>query len=305
MLFINIMEILREIKQIPNLSIASGFFDGVHIAHQKVIKGAVDYAKNTNTKSAVITFQNQPLCSLKHIEPSYISTRADSYDLIEKLGVDYLIELDFDKVYDLAPLDYLKYIVKNFSPCAIFTGFNHHFGYKRQGNPEFLKQYQNSFNYKYFDIPAQKLNGKIVSSTTIRNFIKNGDIESANSMLGREFFVKGTVVSGNQIGRTINFQTANISYPKNLVFPLNGAYQVIAQLQDGREFKAIANFGTKPTVSDKNIKTLETHILQGFNQDIYAEELEIKFLKFLRPEQKFNSLDELKNQIKKDIASIN
>lgn len=298
------MKIINSEEKIPNLSVALGFFDGVHIAHQKVIKSAVDFAKNNNTKSAVITFRQQPYCVLKKIKPIYISSRPDSYEIIKKLGVDYIIELDFDKICNLTAEDYLENIlIKRFSPCGIFTGFNHHFGINRTGNPDFLYKNQEKYGYKYFSIPALKYNNQIVSSSAIRNFIKNSDIINANLMLGREFSLKGTVIKGNQIGRTINFPTANMVYPENIITPKNGVYLVTAELNDGRLFDGIANFGIKPTISNNGSILLETHILNGFNEDIYGQVIKILFKKFIRPEQKFKNLDELKEQIKRDISS--
>lgn len=296
------MQIIKKLEHIPNLSISLGFFDGVHIAHQKLIKKTVDFARKNSTKSAVVTLKQQPFCLLKNIEPKYISSRQESYEIIKKLGVDYLIEIDFNDVYNMTPLEYLENVlVKNFSPVGIFTGFNHHFGLNRQGNCEFLEEYKNKFGYEFYFLPSQKLNGKLISSSVIRNFIEKGDIEDANKMLGREFNVNGIVVEGQKIGRTINFPTANINYDADIVEIPNGVYGVKVQLQDGRIIKGISNFGIKPTVCDNCEKVLETHILDGFDEDIYGQNIKIHFLKFIRPEQKFDNIETLKAQIKKDI----
>lgn len=297
------MQIIKELQYIPHLSVALGFFDGVHIAHQKLIKNTVDFAHQNNTKSAVITLKQQPYCYLNHIEPKYILSRIQSYDIIENLGIDFIIELDFEKVSGMTSFEYLKNVlVKNFSPVGIFTGFNHHFGLNREGNCDFLNNYSEEFGYKFFSLPSQHANGKLISSSAIREFLEKGDIENANAMLGREFCVTGTVVEGNKIGRTINFPTANIYYPKNIVEVPNGVYSVTAELSDGRILKGVSNFGTKPTVNNTPVKTLETHILEGFDEDIYGENIKVNFLKFIRPEQKFANIIELKEQIKKDIA---
>ncbi len=299
------MEIIQKIADIPNLSLALGFFDGVHIAHQKLIKNAVNYAKKNNIKSAVITLKQQPYCYLNHIAPKYISSRAYSFNLIEHLGVDYLFELDFDVVSGMSSFEYLKNVlVKNFTPMAIFTGFNHHFGRNREGDCEFLEKYQSEFNYHFEALPSQTLNGNLISSSAIRKFLESGQIEDANSMLGREFCVDGTVVEGNKIGRTISFPTANINYPDNIVEIPNGVYGVNVELSDGRVLKGIANFGTKPTVNATMQKTLETHILDGFDEDIYGQKIKINFLKFIRREQKFKNIEKLKEQIKSDINSL-
>lgn len=298
------MQIIKELEHIPHLSLALGFFDGVHIAHQELIIKAVDFAHKNNTKSAVITLKQQPYCYLNHIEPKYISSRSDSFKIIENLGVEYLVELDFEQVSGMTSIEYLKNVlIENFSPVGIFTGFNHHFGLNREGNCDFLAKYQNKFGYKFFALPSVKINDALVSSSAIRVFIEQGEIEKANLMLGREFCVGGVVVEGNKIGRTISFPTANINYPADIVEIPNGVYGVKAQLQDGRILKGIANFGVKPTVCDDCAKVLETHILGGFDEDIYGQKIKIYFLKFIRSEQKFGNIGELKEQIKKDIEN--
>ncbi len=299
------MQIISNLCCIPNLSLALGFFDGVHIAHQKLIQKNVDFSKQNSLKSAVITLKQQPYCFLKHIEPKYISSRAESYKIIESLGIDYLIELDFNEISGMTSYEYLENIlIKYFTPKAIFTGFNHHFGLNREGNCDFLAKYQYKFGYKFEMLNSQKLNGNLISSSAIRGYIEQGDIKNANSMLGREFCVSGIVVEGNKIGRTINFPTANICYPQDIVEIPNGVYAVTVELENSQYFKGVANFGTKPTVNKTNVKTLETHILNGFNKDIYGEKIKICFEKFIRCEKKFTSIDDLKNQIKKDILSI-
>ena len=299
------MQIIKELIKIPDLSLALGFFDGVHTAHQKLINEAVEFAKQNNVKSAVVTLKQQPYCFLNNIKPKYISSREKSYEIIKRLGTNYLIELDFNDISKMTSSEYLSNIlVKYFSPVGIFTGFNHHFGLNREGNCEFLANYQQKFGYKFSSLTPQELNGNLISSSAIRNNIVNGKIEDANLMLGREFSVNGIVVEGNKIGRTINFPTANINYPDNIVEPPYGVYFVKVELQDGRIMRGIANFGIKPTVSSGNAKTLEAHILDGFSENIYSQNIEVYFLKFIRPEQKFDNLETLKNQIQKDISLV-
>lgn len=299
------MEIITKFENIPNLSLALGFFDGVHIAHQKLIKNAVNFAHENKTQSAVITLKQQPYCFLKHIAPKYISTRQDSYKIIEKLGIDYIIELDFDNISKMTSLEYLKDIlIKYFSPIGIFTGFNHHFGLNREGDCDFLVKHAQEFRYKFFSLPSQKLNGTLISSSAIRKFLEKGKIENANAMLGREFCVDGIVIGGSKIGRTINFPTANIKYPNDIVEIPNGVYQTKIKLVDNRILTGISNFGSKPTVNNIPAKTFETHILNNFDENIYGQEITVKFLKFIRPERKFENLENLKKQIAKDIACI-
>ena len=296
-----VLQIIKELTNIPHLTIALGFFDGVHLAHQKLIQNAVDFAIKNGTKSAVVTLKQQPYCFLHNISPRYILSRNDSFNIIGKLGIDYLIELDFEKISEMTSYEYLKDIlVKYFSPVGIFTGFNHHFGLNREGNCDFLKKYAPEFGYKFFSLSSQKMNNELISSSAIRDYLEKGDIKNANLMLGREFFVSGTVIDGNKIGRTINFPTANMNYPSDIIQIPNGVYSVKAEFHDGRILKGISNFGIKPTFNN-SAKILETHILDGFDEDIYGRRIKIHFLSFIRPEQKFGNIIELQEQIKKDI----
>lgn len=292
------MQIFTELTKNPNLSMALGYFDGVHLGHQAVIKNAVDFARQNGNKSAVITFSDHPCCYFWGVCPKYILTRKEREEKIAELGVDYLYELDFESISGLTAEDYLKNIlVKYFTPSAISTGWNHNFGYKKSGNVKFLAQNAKKFDYTYFELPPQKIENEVISSTSIRKLLSTGKIEKANDMLGYNFLIKGEVIKGNQIGRTIGFKTANLIYPPELIDLPFGVYSV-----DTQYGKGIANFGTRPTVDGKGT-LLEVHILD-FDKDIYGENITVKFNKMIRTEKKFPSLDALKTQIKTDINSI-
>ena len=292
------MQIFTELNENPKLSLALGFFDGVHLGHKAVIENAVNFAKKNGNKSAVITFAEHPCCILKGLKSQYILTKNEREKEIEALGVDYLYELDFEKVSQQTANEYLQNIlIKHFSPVSISTGWNHSFGCKKSGNAEYLRENQEKYNYKYFELPPQKLNGEIISSTCIRKFLSEGKIEHANKMLGKDFEISGKIIKGQQIGRTIGFRTANIKYPTELVEIPHGVYSVETNFGKG-----IANYGSRPTVN--GIGTLiEVNILD-FDKDIYGENITIKFKKMIRTEKKFSSLDELKQQIAKDIEKI-
>lgn len=292
------MQIYTELNKNPDLSLALGFFDGVHLGHKAVIQSAVKFAKEHGKKSAVITFSDHPCCYFWGVCPKYILTRKEREKRIAELGVDYLYELDFESISGLTAQDYLKDILINyFIPVSISTGWNHNFGCKKSGNVKFLHENSKKFDYEYFELPPQKLDNEIISSTTIRKLLAEGKIEKANDMLGYKFSISGIVVKGNQIGRTIGFKTANIVYPSELIELPYGVYSVNTNYGAG-----IANFGVRPTINGSHA-VLEVHIL-GFDKDIYGEEIEIEFNKMLRHEKKFSSLDELKNQIQRDISMI-
>lgn len=292
------MQILTDLIKNSNLSLALGFFDGIHKGHQTVIQNAVDYAHKNNCKSAVITFKEHPCCFFYGKCPKYILSGKERENKIKELGVDYLYELDFESISGLTAGDYLKNVlVKYFSPCAISTGWNHNFGYKKSGNAKFLHDNSKKFGYEYFELPPQKINNEIISSSAIRKYLSTGEIEKANTMLGYKFYTSGTVIKGQQIGRTIGFRTANLIYPDELIELSHGVYSVETNFGKG-----IANFGTRPTVSGKGT-LLEVHILD-FDKDIYGETLSVEFKKMIRTEKKFPSLDALKKQIYNDIIQI-
>ena len=292
------MQIFTELNKNPDLSIALGYFDGVHSGHRTVIQNAVAYAKKNGGKSAVITFTDHPCCFFYGICPKYILTRQERENRIKTLGVDYLYELDFESISGLTAEEYLKdVLVKYFSPCAISTGWNHNFGYKKSGNAKFLHDSSKKFGYEYFELPPKKINNEIVSSSAIRKYLSEGKLEKANTMLGYKFYTSGRIIKGQQLGRTIGYKTANMIYPAELISLPFGVYSVQTNLGKG-----IANFGTRPTVKGEGT-LLEVHILD-FDKDIYGETLNVEFNKMIRPEKKFPSLDALKNQIRNDIKQV-
>lgn len=298
------MQVYSELNENKGLALAFGFFDGVHIGHQAVIKRAVDHAKEMGTKSAVITFQDHPCCYFYHLQPKYIIHRHDKVKLFEDLGVDYLYFLKFDEhLAQMDARDYMKeVIVKNFAPVSISTGFNHSFGAHKSGDVNFLCKSQKEFSYKYFEVPPVLYNSEVVSSTRIREDLSLGNIEMVNAMLGYDYFLEGTVVEGDKIGRTIGFKTANLIYPDNLVPVAKGVYKVKVDY-NGQTYDAVANYGRRPTVSSDRKEVLEIHIL-NFEKDIYGEKIKVTFFKKIRDEKKFNSLDELKAQIENDISKV-
>lgn len=294
------MQIFTSLNENKNLSIALGYFDGVHLGHRAVINSAVNFAKENNLKSAVITFKDHPCCFFYGVCPKYILTREQRREKLASSGIDYLYELDFDeKLSSLSAQEYLENIlVKYFTPKSISTGFNHHFGAQKSGTPEFLRNNSKKYGYEYFEIPPQKIDGEIISSTAIRNYLQNGQIEKANKMLKDNFAITGIVVEGQKLGRKLGFKTANLIYPPELIELPFGVYETNTQYGKG-----ITNFGIRPTVSSTQKPVAETHIL-NFARDIYGEKINVEFVRMLRKEQKFNSVDELKQQIAKDISMI-
>lgn len=286
-----------------NLSIALGFFDGIHIGHRAVLNSAISYARLNNLKSAVITFENHPRCFLNNLEPEYILTKQEKIKIFESLGFDFVYFLKFDDDFSkISAQQYLNILLKNFEPKAISTGFNHTFGKNREGTSVFLEQNAEIFGYKYFRVNSIEIDSEVVSSSKIRENLKFGNIEQVNKMLGRNYFLEETVVEGEKIGRVLGFKTANLIYPKNVLNIAKGVYCAGVEYC-GKKFKGVANFGMRPSFENTQIPVLEVHILD-FDKDIYGEKIKVEFIRKIRDEKKFESLEELKTQIKNDISMV-
>ena len=292
------MQIFEDFVELKDLSLGLGFFDGVHLAHQTIIKTVVRKAKENGLKSAIITFERAPLSYLnKNIKCRYLENNFKKAREIEELGVDYLFFLDFEKIKNLEASEYLELLAKCFSPKFIVTGFNNNFGVEAKGNAQYLKTNEKKYGYKYIEIAPQVINSHLISSTEVKNLIEVGEIEMANKFLGREFSIFGTVQVGDMVGRTINFPTINIPWQKDIVKLADGVYKGFVRF-DGVRKEAIMNWGYRPTVDHKRV--LEAYILD-FEGDLYGKEVEIGFNKFVRKQMKFSSIQELKEQIEKDI----
>ena len=291
------MKILEPISEYPKkVVLILGFFDGVHLGHRSVIEKAVSYAKKMNVSSVLITVNPSP-CEFFLGEAEYIFDRQLSFSLMENLGVDYLLELDFKSIVSQTAEEYLNdFLVKKFEPTAIFTGFNHSFGKNKKGNPEFLKENSSKYGYESFSIEPSILNDEVISSTLIKKYLMNGEIEKANDLLGSCFGFNATVIEGQKLGRKIGFPTANALYPKGIVKVPYGVYKV--RVNDNL---AVLNWGVKPTVGTE-YPVLEAHLLD-FSSDLYGLDVRIDFIKKIRNEQKFDSFEDLKSQIKKDIEA--
>ncbi len=294
------MKIFYELDYNHNLSLALGYFDGVHLGHQCVIKNAVQVAQENKIQSGVITFRNSPKDFFTKNKTKNIVSLNDRINLIEQLGIDYVYLLNFNEnLAYLTAEEYLRdKLVKYFSPKAITTGFNHTFGSDRASS-DFLKKNQEKYAYKYFEIPPITYNHELISSSVIKGIIETGDFQKAKNLLGYEFYIEGTIIEGNKLGRTISFPTANVIYPENIITIETGIY-IAKVVINNKTLNAILNYGKKPTVSKQEENLLEAHIF-NFNEDIYGKELKIIPLQKIRNEQKFCSLNALKTQIEQDV----
>lgn len=299
------MEIFDSLKtnKDETLVLILGFFDGLHLGHKNVIKTGIEYAQNNNYKSALITFKESPAVILKNKNLNYILTNEEKINNLEKNGIDYLYLIEFNEnLSKMTAADYLKMLVDTFHPKAIISGDNHYFGHNRTGSSDFLEIMQGKYGYKYFRVDTVKTEAATISSSKIRSALENGDIKLANFMLGYRFYVKGEVIKGRQIGRSIGFKTANINYPEQIIKIPDGVYATEVEA-NGAKYMGIANYGSDPTISENGKKLIEVHIL-NFNEDIYGQTIKISFLDKIRDEKKFQSLTELKEQITKDIKCL-
>ena len=283
------MEILNDSSNFPKkVSLILGFFDGLHLGHRELISQAP-----SGIKKVLVTFSKSPAeFFTKNFD--YIYPRENSYLIAENLGIDYILEYDFSKIMSSSAEEYLENLVEKFKPVYIISGFNHTFGKNKVGNFEFLEKKQADFGYKYICVPEFKIENETVSSTNIKKNLLGGNIKRANLFLGENFKIKSKVVKGVQLGRKMGFPTTNMLYPKNIVRLPYGVYCARAFNKP-----AVLNWGVKPTING-NDELLELHIID-FNDNLYGKEIQIEIIDKIRDEQKFDSLEELKIQINKDI----
>ncbi|MDH3381981.1 MAG: bifunctional riboflavin kinase/FAD synthetase [Flavobacteriaceae bacterium] len=278
-----------------------GAFDGVHVGHQEILQNLVKTAKNEDKKSVVVTFFPHPRMVLeKNTAIKLLNTLEEKTSLIEAIGIDFLYVIPFNEEFaNLSANDFISEIlVKQLNTKALYIGYDHLFGKNRAGNFKLLKEQGDIYNFSVNEIGALSIREIKISSTKIRTALIEGDILKANEFLGYYYFLSGTVVKGKNIGEKIGFPTANIKVKESYkLIPKNGVY-VVKSFIENQTIYGMMNIGNRPTVNGKN-QTIEVHFF-NFNQYIYNTEIKVQFLSRLRDEQKFESLDALKNQLKID-----
>ena len=282
--------------------IAIGNFDGLHIGHQKVLKEAKQKAINKKLKFGLITFEPVPTMFFnKDIKNHRINSFNQKIYFLKKIKLDFLIVINFNKTFsNLSAENFVKKILfEKLKSKYIFISKNFRFGKKRLGNIKTLKNFEKQYLYKTLVTTPYKKRDKIVSSSLIRKIIQKGKIQEAEKLLGRPWSVEGEVIKGEQRGRVIGFPTCNIKL-NSYTLPKLGVYSVQVQINNLKK-KGIANIGYRPTFNGKSL-LLEVNIF-GLKRNLYKKILKINFIKFIRAEKKFKNIDQLKNQIKKDIVS--
>jgi riboflavin kinase/FMN adenylyltransferase len=287
-------------------AVALGNFDGVHIGHQELINSNINEAKKRNLKSTVLVFRNHTKEILKKNGDSKIQllTSFDQkIDILKGFGLDTLYIADFNEnLMKLSPEEFVDNILlKKLNTKLVTVGFNYRFGYKASGDVELLKKIGLDKGIDVNIMPPVYVGDEIVSSTAIRNSIKAGDIKKANRFLGRNFTIIGSVVKGKNRGRKLGFPTANIKLIDNYVLPKQGVY-ITNTIVDGEKLISLTNIGYNPTFNEDELK-IETYILD-FNGNLYGKTLQIQFIDFIRDDVKFNTAQELIEQIEKDVKYI-
>jgi len=313
------MLVHRDITNLPffkNAAITIGTFDGVHTGHLQIIHQLKKEAQENNGESVIITFDPHPRMVLNRLKGQppikLLNTLSEKIELLNKQEIDHLVIVPFTHQFsNQSAEEYIvDFLVSKFHPRTIIVGYDHRFGKNRTGDYKLLEQYQEEYNYTVKEIPEHVLHHVIISSTKIRHALIEGDISTANEYLGYDYFFEGRVIDGNKLGRTLGYPTANISVnDENKLIPANGIYAALVSIGIEIEnkghiffpllnYKGMMSIGFRPTVGGENI-IIEVNIFD-FEEDIYGRTIRIHVKNFLRPEEKFNSLDELKEAMAND-----
>lgn len=278
---------------------ALGFFDGVHLGHQALLKKCRELADKNGCKAGVVTFTSHPDSLVLGTPPALLNTSDDRARLIYSFGMDVVKEIPFDReLMTTHWSDFLNSLVA-VGAAGFVCGDDFRFGSGGLGTPKKLAAYCEKRELPCAIVPEQILDGSRISSTRIRALLESGQVMDANRLLGHPHFLTGTVRSGKRLGRTLGFPTANVTFPAGVIVPRFGVYACTVAF-DGNTYSAVTNIGIRPTVDGEGVNA-EAHILD-FEGDLYGKEITVAFCQFLRPEQKFANLDALKAQIAEDIA---
>jgi len=276
---------------------ALGFFDGVHLGHQALLTACKHLAKQNNCHAGAVTFASHPEAVVKGKPPMLINTVQERCRILSGYGINRLQVLPFDeKLRNMPWQTFLEDLLIN-DAAGFVCGDDFRFGFRGEGTAEKLADFCRERELPWAVVGAQNLEGIRISSTYIRKLLETGELEEANRFLGHPHLISGTVVPGRQLGRTIGIPTANLTLQEGVICPRFGVYACTV-IFDGKTYAAVTNIGTRPTVEGHHV-TVEPWILD-FDGDLYGRELTLLFHRFLRPEQKFSSLEELKRQIQKD-----
>lgn len=294
------MEVIRNTNSVPyeKTVVALGNFDGIHKAHMAIIKGCCRYAKANGIKSGILLFSEHTLSIIRGKRVKLITQEREKLRLLEQAGLDFAYICDFtDEFMHLKPNEFAKMLKDTLNVDAVCVGYDYRFGYKAKGDTTLLSELGDIYGFDVLITEELDHDGVAIKSTAVRNFVTAGSMQHAASLLGRPFSIHGIVEHGLQNGKKLGFPTANLKYDIDMVIPPTGVYMGYTYV-DGVKYKSVINIGDNPTFNAKKV-TIESHIL-NFTGDIYGKEVCVEFIKRIRGDKKFKSLDELKQQIQND-----
>lgn len=288
---------MAEIKR----AIALGFFDGVHLGHGELLKKTNERAAQSGAVPSVLSFDVHPDTLVFNREVPLINSAISRQEIIKRCyGIDNVVFIHFNRrVMQMPWHDFIENLVNELNIGWIVVGHDFCFGHKGEGTTTRLKEYCAEHNIGCDVIPALSIDGIVVSSTYIRGLIENGEIERANQFLGHPHTLSDTVHSGYHLGTKMGTPTINMYFPDGVIVPRHGVYASRVYLDDGKYYCAVTNVGVRPTVGDNNKVNVESYLLD-YSGNLYGRQARLEFLSYIRPEEKFSSLDELGTQIKKD-----
>lgn len=298
------MQYIRELAEYNGngrAAVTFGKFDGLHRGHQMLVTKVRELGKQENINSIVCSFDMRPLWKEKGIAPELLMVGKERQERV-KDEVDYLIECPFTESFrQKSAEDFIQEIIHDlFRAKYIVVGTDFTFGCEKRGDVHMLAEYADQYDYELIVIEKERYHDRIISSTYVKEVVKEGDVGLAETLLGYPFEVEGTVEHGRQLGRTLGFPTLNVAWPEGKIVPAHGVYFCKIDIE-GKTYPGIANVGIKPTVTEEK-KLLIEAFLFGYSGNAYGEKVRINLKKFRRPEQKFDGIDALKRQIDKDIA---
>ncbi len=300
-LALKIFHSINDFSSTKKTILTLGTFDGVHIGHKKILKKLTQNTENQKYESLVLTFFPHPRMVLQeHSDIKLLNTIDEKIDLLEKIGIENLVIHPFDEAFSrLTAEEFVSNIlVDRFHIQKIVIGHDHRFGRNRTANIDDLIAYGKEYGFEVEQISVQEINDISVSSTKIRNALLEGDMALANDYLGYNYFLTGSIIQGKQLGRTIGFPTANLKIEENYkLIPQNGVY-IVKSIIDGQNVFGMMNIGFNPTV-DGQKQSIEIHYFD-FDADLYNQKISVSILQRIRSEQKFESVDLLKEQLEKD-----
>lgn len=283
-------------------AVTLGKFDGLHRGHQKLFQKVLE-AKREGFETAVFTFSSFPTSILSGVKHQTLTSNEERTRYLSRIGLDYLIEYPFDQtLIHMSPEEFIKEIlIKKLNAGYIIVGKDYHFGYKREGDYNLLAQLATKYNYRLLVMEKEKDHEREISSTYIREELMKGNIEKVNELLGYPYTFSGVVEHGRALARNLGFPTMNLKPNPEKLLPPPGVYCVKAVV-DGCVYNGIANLGYKPTITDQQILLLETHLF-SFGESTYGKTIDVMLYRYIRPEIKFASIEQLKAQMEHDVKT--